>query len=99
MQWIKQVLEDQSKDDKIVWKASNMHHPMFGLHYDDYQSIIDDFKPLIADHGYDVFFNGHEHLQNYAVTSTSNKSTSEQKIYEDVPYDHDDCWSSREWFP
>jgi len=42
-----------------------MHHPMFGLHYDDYQSIIDDFLPLAKQNKQDVYFNGHEHLQNY----------------------------------
>jgi len=49
-----------------------MHHPMFGLNHDDYQSIIDDFKPLVESHGYDVYFNGHEHLQNYGYTPTNN---------------------------
>jgi len=72
MEWIKKTLEEQSKDEKIIWKASNMHHPMFGLNHDDYQSIIDDFKPLIESHGYDVYFNGHEHLQHYGYTPTNN---------------------------
>ena len=62
MQWIKETLEEQSKDQKIIWKASSMHHPMFGLHYDDYQSIIDDYLPLIQQNNWDVYFNGHEHL-------------------------------------
>lgn len=62
MEWIKKTMEEQSKDDKIIWKASNMHHPMFGLHYDDYQSLVDDYKPLLEANSYDIYFNGHEHL-------------------------------------
>ena len=42
-----------------------MHHPMFGLHYQDYQAIINDFLPKISKAKFDVFFNGHEHLMNY----------------------------------
>ena len=62
MEWIKKTMKEHSEDEKIVWKASNMHHPMFGLHYDDYKSIIEDFKPHLVEHGYDIYFNGHEHL-------------------------------------
>ena len=69
MEWIKKTMEEQSKDDKIIWKASNMHHPMFGLN-NDYQSLIDDCKPLLEAHGYDIFFNGHEHKQIYGYTSS-----------------------------
>jgi hypothetical protein len=39
-----------------------MHHPMFGVFNDDYQSIIDHYLPLAQENQFDVFFNGHEHL-------------------------------------
>ena len=71
MEWIKKTMEEQSNDDKIIWKASNMHHPMFGLHYPDYKSIIEDFMPLLEEHGYDIYFNGHEHFQAYGYTHTN----------------------------
>jgi len=43
-----------------------MHHPMFGAHYSDNQGIIDHFLPMALANDYDVYFNGHEHLLNYA---------------------------------
>jgi hypothetical protein len=69
------------KDDKIIWKASVMHHPLFGLHYTDFTAIIEDFLPLLKKYNFDVFFNGHEHNQSYANTPNNltspikNKST------------------------
>ena len=47
MAWINDTLDKQKEDKSIIWKASAMHHPMFGLHYDDYESIITDYLPLI----------------------------------------------------
>lgn len=43
-----------------------MHHPMFGIFYQDYHAIVNDFMPRIQEHNYDIFFNGHEHLNAYA---------------------------------
>lgn len=34
-EWINQTMTQQIKDDSIVWKSTNMHHMMFGLHYTD----------------------------------------------------------------
>ena len=62
MKWIDETLEKQKNDSQIIWKATGMHHPMFGLHYQDYQTIIEDFLPKIKESNFDVFFNGHEHL-------------------------------------
>jgi|APCry1669189241_1035207.scaffolds.fasta_scaffold82383_2 hypothetical protein len=61
MKWLDIKLEEIKNDDKIIWRASGMHHCMFGLHYEDYQAIIDDFLPKINNSNFDVFFNGHEH--------------------------------------
>ena len=97
MEWIKRTMEEQLKDEKIIWKASNMHHPMFGLH-NDYQSLIDDYKPLLEAHGYEIYFNGHEHNQIYGYTSNGNDQGPEKRK-EQIPYGKKDCWESIEWFP
>jgi len=100
MEWIKKTMTEQSQDDKIVWKASSMHHPMFGMHYDDYNSIIDDFLPLMVENNYDVFFNGHEHLQNYAYHPLNATDGGEaSNVVLDDDRDGTDCNSNKEWFP
>ena len=43
-----------------------MHHPMYGEHYNDNGGIINKFLPMIEEHNYDAYFNGHEHMMNYA---------------------------------
>ena len=48
MKWLDIKVEEIKNDDKIIWRASGMHHCMFGLHYEDYQAIIDDFLPMLA---------------------------------------------------
>jgi hypothetical protein len=95
MTWIRDTLQKQKADPNIIWKASSMHHPMFGLHYDDYETIIGDFLPLIQDAKYDVFFNGHEHLQNYAHHPYDGKF-KEQGPFEKTD---DSCMDTIEWFP
>lgn len=54
-----------------------MHHPMYGMHYNDYQPIIDHFLPVFKDGKFDAFFNGHEHLLNYAQVPKSAFGESE----------------------
>jgi len=66
MDWINETLTDQSADPNIIWKTTFMHHPMYGEHYHDNGGIINKFLPLIEQHNYDVYFNGHEHMMNYA---------------------------------
>ena len=67
MSWLNETLKHQSQDDSIVWKASQMHHFMFGAsNRADVDQIKEIFLPLIQEHGYDVFFNGHEHTQTYS---------------------------------
>jgi hypothetical protein len=50
-----------------------MHHPMFGAFYQDYHAIINDFLPLIEKNNFDIFFNGHEHLNAYASVYKNEK--------------------------
>jgi len=39
---------------------------MYGEHYNDNGGIINKFLPMIEEHNYDAYFNGHEHMMNYA---------------------------------
>jgi hypothetical protein len=32
---MKKTLDDWDKDDKIIWKASVQHHPVFAKYYHD----------------------------------------------------------------
>ena len=73
MDWIKNTIHEQNQDPNIVWKASNMHHPFFALTYADYQTIIDDYLPILKNAGYDVHFNGHEHTLTYSRSTMSKK--------------------------
>lgn len=66
MVWLNSTLNEQSADPSIVWKASTQHYPLFGMHYDDTEDIITTLMPLLKEHEYDVYFNGHEHQMNYA---------------------------------
>jgi len=68
MKWLDETMLRQSLNPEIIWKASSMHHPMFGVHYLDYDSIISDFLPRLKEANYDVYLNGHEHTMNYATT-------------------------------
>ena len=47
MKWIYETLQNISEDKKIIWRASVMHHPIFGLNYPDFTVIIEDFLPLL----------------------------------------------------
>ena len=94
MEWIKKTAAANKVNEKIVWRASNMHHPLFGLHYNDYQSIIDDFLPVALENDFDVYFNGHEHLMNYGFYDVSGLATDRNE----GPIQTADCNSSTELF-
>mmetsp|Transcript_11171 Transcript_11171/g.18773 ORF Transcript_11171/g.18773 Transcript_11171/m.18773 type:complete len:385 (-) Transcript_11171:28-1182(-) len=94
MAWIKKTVAANRNDEKIVWRASNMHHPLFGLHYNDYQSLINDFLPVALQNDFDVYFNGHEHLMNYGFYD----KTSLNPPREDIPSQTPDCNNSTEIF-
>lgn len=66
MKWLDFTNKRNQNDPDIIWKASSMHHPMFGMFYQDYEAIIADFLPRMQRNSQDVYFNGHEHLLNYA---------------------------------
>lgn len=104
-----QMLQDlaeamDQQDQDIVWKASVMHHMMFGLHYADYGVILDKFLPLIRKYNYDIYFNGHEHQMHYAYTSPEeiDHILENYKVQPDGQFrkmPKDTCWDDVEIFP
>mmetsp|Transcript_42673 Transcript_42673/g.65459 ORF Transcript_42673/g.65459 Transcript_42673/m.65459 type:complete len:251 (+) Transcript_42673:397-1149(+) len=99
MAWIEDTLKAQAEDPSVVWKASNMHHPMYGAHYNDNTNIIDHFLPLAEKYGLDAYFNGHEHLLNYAYIP---KGESHNHTYDPnsrLEEEDDTCHHNAEFFP
>lgn len=39
---------------------------MFGKWYVDYVHIIDNYLPMLMEHGFDFYLNGHEHTLTYS---------------------------------
>jgi len=97
MTWINQTLEEINSRDDIIWKASNNHHPMFALHYNDYHPILTSYLPLLLNSTFDVYFNGHEHFLAYAYVSTDDLNYKETRALfnSDLNY----CENSGEVFP
>ena len=81
MKWIYETLQNISEDKSIIWKASVMHHPIFGLNYLDFTVIIEDFLPLLKKYKFDLFINGHEHNQSYAFTPSSDLPLKKMNIF------------------
>ena len=79
------------------------------MHYDDTETIVTNLMPLLKQHNYDVYFNGHEHLLNYAHAPDDlfKEPTYETEIiswYEKIMnliYDKDKktCHNNFEFFP
>jgi hypothetical protein len=49
MKWISSTFDNMKNDKSIAWKATSMHHPMFGIFYQDYHAIINDYLPRLQD--------------------------------------------------
>ena len=47
MHWITKTFDSLSNDKSVAWKATAMHHPMFGIFYQDYHAIINDYLPRL----------------------------------------------------
>ena len=73
MNWITKTFDNLKNDKSIAWKATSMHHPMFGIFYQDYHAIINDYLPRLQENGFDAFFDGHEHLNAYASVFNNEK--------------------------
>lgn len=65
-EWINQTMYKWSQDDSIVWKATALHHPMWGKWYPDFQNIVSNYLPLLQEYKFDLYLNGHEHVISYA---------------------------------
>ncbi|CDW81744.1 acid phosphatase [Stylonychia lemnae] len=65
-QWMKDTMNQWDDDSSIIWKATVQHHPLFGKWYQDYAHLVSDYMPLMLDHKFDFYFNGHEHTLEYA---------------------------------
>ena len=59
--WLQEVMEGHAKDSKIVFKGVVLHHPMFGLYYNDYMVLVNRFLPKLRKFGYDLYISGLEH--------------------------------------
>jgi hypothetical protein len=108
MEWLNVTLAEQSADPSIVWKASTQHYPLFGMHYDDTEDIITTLMPLLKEHNFDVYFNGHEHQMNYAFApdklfEETKKETETISFYEKlanlvINHMKKSCFSNYEYF-
>jgi hypothetical protein len=69
---MKTTLDSWDKDDKLVWKASVQHHLVFGKYYDDIKYIFEDYLPILMNHRFDLYLNGHEHVSGIVSYPYSN---------------------------
>ena len=65
-EWILSTLDKWKNDPKIIWKVSVQHHPLFGKWYDDMQHLTSDFLPILMEHKFDLYLNGHENDLEHA---------------------------------
>jgi len=64
-------MEGWAHDKKVLWKAAVIHHPLWGNFYPDidFANLVANFLPLLKDHKFDLYFNGHEHIMSYSTFS------------------------------
>lgn len=62
------TLQDWAQNDKIIWKASVQHYPIWFLNLNeiDYAGINDVYLPMLREYNFDLYLNGHEHFIAYA---------------------------------
>lgn len=65
-EWINATMQEWKNDEKIVWKATALHHPMWAKWYPDFANIVSNYLPLLQEHEFDLYLNGHEHVISYA---------------------------------
>jgi hypothetical protein len=46
-EWLNQTMSKWESDPSIVWKATVLHHPMWGKWYPDFQNIVENYLPLL----------------------------------------------------
>ena len=59
----------------MLWKATVLHHPMWGKWYPDFPHIVLNYLPLLQEHNFDFYLNGHEHVISYAHYKNSQVPT------------------------
>lgn len=64
--WINETMLKWDEDEKMLWKGTVLHHPMWGKWYPDFANIVLNYLPMLQDHKFDVYLNGHEHVISYA---------------------------------
>ena len=64
--WINETMIKWEEDEDMLWKAAVAHHPMWGKWYPDFANIVLNFLPMMQDHKFDLYLNGHEHVISYA---------------------------------
>ena len=98
--WALETMEDHAKDSKIIFKAVILHHPMFGLYYDDYMVLVNRFLPKLRKYGYDLYINGLEHQLNYATFPLDDIGTGRTgKKFDDDIDKNNTCFKRSEFFP
>ena len=53
-------------NDDVIWRISFQHHLLFGKHYPDLNSLLNNYLPRLIDSKFDVYFGGHEHLMTHS---------------------------------
>ena len=74
IEWIENKMNEWNQDEKIIWKASVQHHPLFAKHYTDYDHLISTYLPILIQHKFDMYLNGHEHALEHAIYPMSDES-------------------------
>ena len=64
--WINETMKKWAKDEKMIWKATVLHHPMWGKWYPDFSPIVDNYLPMLQEYKFDLYLNGHEHVMSHA---------------------------------
>jgi len=92
--WILQTMKEWDANDKIIWRATIQHYPMFPAHYamSDFTGIVKYFLPLLQQHKFDLYLCGHEHLMAYAevpknIDIISIEEISKKQLHE-LQYTH-----------
>ena len=45
--WINETMKKWAKDEKMIWKATVQHHPMWGKWYPDFAAIVANYLPML----------------------------------------------------
>ena len=80
-QWINDTMREWDADEKMLWRATVLHHPMWGKWYPDFPHIVLNYLPMLQEHKFDLYLNGHEHVISYAHYKNAQVPTSSNNAY------------------